>query len=364
MPKRLLITTDAVGGVWQYTRDLVSCLLMDDYRVLVCVVGPSATDEQLEDLHSLGHRVTVEQHAGSLEWMSNPWRDVEESCNWLRRQERKFAPDLIHFNSFSYAAAGWDTPVMLAAHSCVGTWWQAVHGTYPGDEWNEYMRRVEAGIRSAQVVVTPSRSFAEDLRSTYRLQDVAIRVIHNSSSVAFDPAIKEPFCLAAGRFWDEAKNFRLLEQIACEVTWPVYLAGDTRDEPSCDNLRTLGKLNRSDLLSHLGRASIFLHPALYEPFGIAPLEAARLNCCLVLSNIPTLRELWDQSAFFLDPARVSLWVDAIEELAGSQSRRDTWAALAAARSGRYNLQAQADGYMRLYDYLLRSSGYTRRAVAV
>ena len=60
----------------------------------------------------------------------------------------------------------------------------------------------------------------------------------------------------------------------------------------------LGPLSHSQTLRQLDAASIFLHPAFYEPCGLSVLEAARCRCCLVLSDIPSLRELWEGAAIF------------------------------------------------------------------
>ncbi len=51
----------------------------------------------------------------------------------------------------------------------------------------------------------------------------------------------------------------------------------------------------------LGRASIFALPARYEPFGLLPLEAALSGCALVLGDIPSLREVWGDAAWFVPP---------------------------------------------------------------
>ena len=54
----------------------------------------------------------------------------------------------------------------------------------------------------------------------------------------------------------------------------------------------VGTLTRPDLLALMRRAGVFVVPALYEPFGLAALEAASGACPLVLADIPSLRELW------------------------------------------------------------------------
>ena len=44
---------------------------------------------------------------------------------------------------------------------------------------------------------------------------------------------------------------------------------------------------------------IFVSVSRYEPFGLAVLEAAHAGCALVLSDIPTFRELWQGAASFV-----------------------------------------------------------------
>jgi glycosyltransferase involved in cell wall biosynthesis len=44
-----------------------------------------------------------------------------------------------------------------------------------------------------------------------------------------------------------------------------------------------------------------VQPSLYEPFGLAPLEAARAGAALVLSDIPSLREVWADAATYVAP---------------------------------------------------------------
>lgn len=44
--------------------------------------------------------------------------------------------------------------------------------------------------------------------------------------------------------------------------------------------------------------TIYVHPALCEPFGLAVVEAAQAGCALVLSEIAPLRENWEGAALF------------------------------------------------------------------
>src|SRR5690606_3875973 len=115
----------------------------------------------------------------------------------------------------------------------------------------------------------------------------------------------EPFVLTAGRLWDRAKNVAALDAVAPSLPWPVLVAGDDSGPDGQAeigrNLRPLGLLAPAELAQWMGRAAVFALPARYEPFGLAVLEAALSGCALVLGDIPTFRELWDDTALFVPP---------------------------------------------------------------
>jgi glycogen synthase len=55
----------------------------------------------------------------------------------------------------------------------------------------------------------------------------------------------------------------------------------------------------SDQLRDLyAKAAIYAGTSCYEPFGLAPLEAALSSCALLLNDIPSFRELWGDSACY------------------------------------------------------------------
>ena len=48
----------------------------------------------------------------------------------------------------------------------------------------------------------------------------------------------------------------------------------------------------------LRRSAVYLSSARYDPFGLLPLQAALSGCALLLSDIPSYREVWDGAACF------------------------------------------------------------------
>src|SRR5438309_11136810 len=84
-----------------------------------------------------------------------------------------------------------------------------------------------------------------------------------------------------------------------------------------------GKLSALQLRHLYGRAGIYAATSRYEPFGLAPLEAALSRCALVANDIPSLREIWGDTALYFqhNDAR-SLGVAIRSLLADADLRRD------------------------------------------
>ncbi|MGH9639144.1 MAG: glycosyltransferase, partial [Bryobacteraceae bacterium] len=73
---RVLITTDAVGGVWRYTLDLAAGLARQGVEVLIASLGPRPSPEQRRQVWRIPG-AALQESDFALEWMPNPWRDVD-----------------------------------------------------------------------------------------------------------------------------------------------------------------------------------------------------------------------------------------------------------------------------------------------
>ncbi len=79
-------------------------------------------------------------------------------------------------------------------------------------------------------------------------------------------------------------------------------------------------------------SSVFASCARYEPFGLAVLEAAQAGMALVLSDIPSLREIWDGAAMFADPRDAAGFAAALRVALDDPA---PWAARAGRRATRF-----------------------------
>jgi glycosyltransferase involved in cell wall biosynthesis len=177
-------------------------------------------------------------------------------------------------------------------------------------------------------------------------------VIPNARNPAqFRPGVKEPMVFAAGRLWDPGKGLDLLERIAPQVDWPIHLAGPGNDDderPGVATVHYLGEVAPTAVADHMGRASIFIHPCWYEPFGLAVLEAGLAGCALVLSDIASLREIWGEAAIYVPAGNERGFTDAIRRLTRDPTLRQRLAQAARQRALCYSPRRMLDGYLALY----------------
>jgi len=334
------MTADAVGGIWAYACELAAALEARGDEVVRVVIGPQPPPEE-----------GVRHRTGLLEWHDDPWDDLEATGEWLLEVADDVQPDVVHLNSYAPAALPWGRPTVVVAHSDVLSWHEHVRGVPAPATWDRYREEVARGLRAAGAVVAPTAAMLRDLRRLYGLPAGVGGVIRNG--VAPPPvgvADKEPFVLAAGRLWDEAKGLAALECAATAATWPVEVAGDAGETAaaSCARVRMLGVLPRAALRERMSRAAIFAHPARYEPFGLVVLEAALARCALVLGDIATLRELWADAALFVPPGDADALAQAIDRLSNDRALRDELAAAAHARAQRHTADRMAAAYAGLY----------------
>jgi len=355
------MTADAVGGVWTYLQELAAALEPFNVYVTIAVMGPAPIQAQRRAIQRLDN-VELFHRDFRLEWMDEPWRDVDLAGEWLLQLAEACDADVVHLNGYAHAALPWRVPVLVVAHSCVLSWWRAMHGADAPATWNEYRRRVAAGLQAAHHVVAPTDAFLKELPGLY-LDLPACSVIHNArSQCAFSAGTqhtrneRRPFVFSAGRLWDEAKNMATLDQAAKDLSWPVFVAGDCIGpdlrQAQLQHAHALGVLPPSEISDWLQRCGLYVSTAVYEPFGLSILEAALHGCALVLSDIATLRELWEGAAVFIPARDAQAMHAALTELTNDHTRLLLLADAAQQRAQRFNTHTMAAAYLDRYRQLI------------
>lgn len=349
------MTGDTVGGVWTFTVELATALASRGIEVMLATLGGEPSERQRAEAKAVP-QLRLAASSYKLEWMDEPWCDVEESGAWLLDLARQFRPDVVHLNSYGHGALPWNAPVLITAHSCVLSWWDAVRCGPVPPAWNRYRHEVERSLRAVDLITAPSRAMLGAVEAHYGPGLPPSRVVDNGRCRSgYRSGPKENLVLTAGRLWDEAKNFAAVAAVAPRLSWPVYAAGDERgpsgkpiDTGGC---RCLGRLDAQELAGWYARASIFAAPAHYEPFGLSALEAALSGGALVLGDIESYREIWGDAAVFVNPNDPPALEAALRDLIADAAKRETLAARAFARACHFTRDRMAHGYADAYSWL-------------
>lgn len=362
---KVLMTTDTLGGVWTYCIELCAALQEHGVSIALATMGRELSAKQQGQINCLPH-VQLYESRYRLCWMEGAWADVERAGEWLLELERQLSPDVIHLNDLAHGRLPWQSPVLLVGHSCVFSWWEAVkRQPAPLEQWSRYHAVVRASIQNATLVVAPSHAMLVALLRHYGPAK-ASAVIPNGRdfpkllpSPAEKKAHSEALIFAAGRVWDDAKNISALAAIAGSLPWPVYVAGEQTDPNggavAVEGVQCLGFLDNDALEHWLERATIYVAPAHYEPFGLSILEAARAGCALVLGNIKSLREIWGDAAEYVDPNNAQQLRQVICSLIDEPARLQQMIEQAWIRAQQFSATQMAADYLRCYGSLATGS---------
>ena len=356
---RVLLTTDTVGGVWTYTKELTRGLLEGGHAVALVSFGRAPSKEQsawccrMETLYGDSFRYVAPTIA--LEWMENNEQAYADGEEVLLRMAREFGAELLHSNQFCFGALPVGIPKLVAAHSDVLSWARACRpGPLPASAWlARYVALVQRGLGSADAIVAPTKWMLDALMRSFKLKGRA-EVIPNGRSL--DLELVQPRrtlqAVTAGRLWDEGKGVASLLEMQSPM--PILIVGEMRERmnlpESAKSVVMRGPLAADELLRVFQRSALYLVTSRYEPFGLAPLEAALCGCGVVARDLASLREVWaDGAVYFQDSEELEHLLRQLTDDAprlGELQRRSRQRAL------QYDRATMTGAYLQLYGHML------------
>lgn len=348
---RILMTADAVGGVWTYALELARGVGEAGGSTTLAVLGPDPSGGQRAQAEAIEGLELVETRL-PLDWLASDPEEVLEAAAAVRALASGLDVELIHLNTPTLAACGgFDAPVIGVTHSCLATWWSAVRGGPMPEDFLWRCQLLGRGLAICDAVVAPSQAFAMATARAHAIRRP--HVVRNGRDPSVEVGGEREFCVVtAGRLWDDGKNVALLDEVAAHLPVPVYAIGPKNgpmgEHAQLHHAISLGSMPSAQVAEHFARAAIFASPALYEPFGLSVLEAAQAGCALVLSDIGTFRELWDGAALFLPPRDPAAWTKALTDLLADPIAVQGLAARARARAARYTAERMTRAMLRTY----------------
>lgn len=147
-------------------------------------------------------------------------------------------------------------------------------------------------IACAKKIICVSEKFEEIIKNTYNLKKTTY--INNGVELKFKDKlnnnIDENLILTVGGGRKEKGILNICKAISCLNDKKVKLIVVGEDGPDTESIKTYdfveykGFVDNKELIKLMEQSNIFIQNSLYEPFGIAPLEAISSGCKVILSE--------------------------------------------------------------------------------
>ncbi len=322
-PLRIAIDANVLDGRWggipKYLHRIASELLAGGDEV-----------DLLANTRQVHHAIPGAREVGVRVRGGNLWREAFLPL-WLARggADVLWAPESI--------LPRWaPLPTVVTIHDLAAL-------RFPGVKPAAHVRHMETKVAHSAAratrVIAVSKTTAADVDAQFGVGPAAVRVVPNGVDDSFAPGdreaarravrerwgIADPFVLHVGALEPRKGLDVLIEAAALAAregaSWRVALAGApgfegerieaaARASGACD---LLGQVDDHELLELMRGAGAFAAPALYEGFGIAPLEAMACGTPAVIAAASGgLEEVSGAAAIVVAERKADAWRDALE----------------------------------------------------
>lgn len=320
-------------GIARYAHELYAALMaLGGHEVTPVAAWSSKTDDELAQLRrrtglrltGLGRRITP------LAWTFLDWPPLDALLPG--------SVDLVHAVSLGYPVAT-RKPYVVTVHD-LG------HLTHPeyfgGDRPWVMQKALRHAERQADVLICVSRFTASEVIDYLGPAiEPRLRVIYEGVSPSFFdppdmgcllglglPPIDVPLILSAGKISPRKNIQGVLEAMSAlieEIPHHLVLVGgagwDTEEVFATlknpvlrDRVHLLGYVSDTQLHALYARASVYVHPSLYEGFGLTVLEAMASGTPVITANMTSLPEVAGDAALLIDPRDTSMLSGAIAQV--------------------------------------------------
>jgi glycosyltransferase involved in cell wall biosynthesis len=121
-----------------------------------------------------------------------------------------------------------------------------------------------------------------------------------------------------------------------------------------DRVRFLGRVPNEDLLHLYNAAGVLAHPALYEGFGLTPLEAMACGVPVVVADNSSLPEVVGDAGLLIEAEDVDAWAAALWRVLTDDGLREELSQKALARSRRFSWERAARQTLNIYEQITQN----------
>ena len=322
-------------GIARYSRHLWAAMseVQGDHHVIPVAAWSDRDESSISDLRE---KTGVRLLPWGRRWTPLAWTYIgfPKLESWLNDI------DVVHAVALGYPIAT-KKPFVVTVHD-IGP---LTHPEYFSASPPWIMKRaLKQSIRDAKAFICVSQATADELVRYVKAQhhvDLTerVEVIHegveerffdspDDSSLSNLKIPEEPFLLTAGAI-SPRKNLqgviaslaKLKDKIPHHLVtvggkgWGVTELENLVEQNGLqDRVHLMGYVTDEQLRALYARASAYLHPSLFEGFGLTVLEAMASGCPVITSNVFSLPEIAGDAAILVNPSDENELADAIEKV--------------------------------------------------
>jgi len=322
-------------GLARYARQLYEALLL--VRPAIRVI-PAATwsSRDAGGIRELQEKCGLQLLPWGRRWTPLAWTFIDRPPieHWLEN-----SIDLVHAVSLGYPVST-RKPFVVTVHD-IGP---LTHPEFFSNTRPWIMKRsLKRALGKADAIICVSKTTADELESYVgRSLGERLHVAPEGVSPQFfanknpdclaslkglpEPGI--PFLLATGKISPRknvARIIQALSKLSDMIPHHLVLVGGSGWETGevlkeMNNPAIVGRVHQvgyvpdEQLHTLYALASAYVHPSLFEGFGLTVLEAMAANCPVVTSNVYSLPEVAGDAALLVDPYDVDAIAEAIESI--------------------------------------------------
>lgn len=293
----------------------------------------------------------------------------------LSLETRRLGLDLLHSPDFIPPLRN-TVPAVITVHD-LGF---LLYPNFVTAESARYYGQTELALHRASRIIAVSQSTRSDLVRLLGAPEGKINVIYEAADPLYHPIDRaeaqsqlhqmgidapDQFLLFVGTI-EPRKNLGMLLRAyhrlrsSYDFRFPLLLVGapgwlssDIHDLVHqldlSESVRFLGSLADNDSLRSLyNLATMLVHPAHYEGFGLTPLEAMACGTPVVCSNAGSLPEVVGEAALLTPPDDVEAWTVAMHRIAWDADLRDGLSDKGIARAATFSWEKAARETLETY----------------
>lgn len=315
-------------GVGRYIRNLVEQLLIidktNDYVLFVRFVDSQNIKNQILKIKN---EFKIENLKLKIVNCNIHWHSLDEQVKFPQVLYKEKL-DLMHFPYFSLPVF-YTRPFVVTIHDLIINHFPTGKAStlpYPLYHIKRlgYNLVMDYAVKKSQRIIVPLKAVKDDVMQTFNLSDEKIVVTYEGveekskiKNQKLKTQIKEQkYFLYVGNAYPHKNLERLIEAFGLfkkEITDDVKLILVGKDDYFYKRLHRKIEQNRmqniifkhdvsdEELFALYAKAKAFVSPSLMEGFGLPPLEAMSASCPVILSDIPSFREVCQDAGNYFDP---------------------------------------------------------------